>query len=157
MSGLASEPLDTALAPRKEAAGSPAPSLRGAGSSELASEPFCLVNGSGTVELVVREDPQTARPGLAAQPLVLLVRFYRAWISPVLPPSCRFEPSCSTYALEALTVHGALRGTWLTLRRLLRCGPWHPGGWDPVPSRRTHNRSDGSGSSNPAQPTAAEE
>ena len=62
-----------------------------------------------------------------------LVRFYRAWISPVLPPSCRFEPSCSAYALEALTVHGAPRGTWLAVRRLLRCGPWHPGGWDPVP------------------------
>jgi putative membrane protein insertion efficiency factor len=64
------------------------------------------------------------------------VNFYRRWISPVLPPSCRFEPSCSAYAVEALTTHGALRGSWLTVRRLLRCGPWHPGGYDPVPPRR---------------------
>jgi putative membrane protein insertion efficiency factor len=65
-----------------------------------------------------------------------LVGFYRTWISPLLPPACRFEPSCSAYAAEALLVHGALRGSWLALRRLLRCGPWHPGGYDPVPPRR---------------------
>jgi uncharacterized protein len=65
--------------------------------------------------------------------LVLVLRFYRRWISPMLPPTCRFFPSCSVYAIEALTVHGVLRGSWLTLRRLLRCGPWHPGGMDPVP------------------------
>ena len=111
------------------------------------------MNGSGTVDTEVRADltPDAAPPSVPARPLVLLVRFYRTWISPVLPPSCRFEPSCSAYALEALTVHGALRGTWLTLRRLLRCGPWHPGGWDPVPPR---NRSDEPAS---ALPTAAEE
>ena len=75
------------------------------------------------------------RPGPAARPLVALVNVYRRWISPFLPPSCRFYPSCSAYAVEALTVHGALRGSWLALRRLLRCGPWHPGGLDPVPPR----------------------
>jgi hypothetical protein len=99
------------------------------------------VNGSGTVLLDQPRpaDPeQPPRPGPVARLLVGLVRVYRTWISPVLPPSCRFEPSCSTYALEALSVHGALRGTWLTIRRLLRCGPWHPGGWDPVPPRHTH-------------------
>jgi uncharacterized protein len=68
--------------------------------------------------------------------LLLPVRFYRKFISPALPPTCRFHPSCSVYAVEALTVHGALRGSWLTLRRLGRCGPWHPGGLDPVPPRR---------------------
>ncbi|MFE2752377.1 membrane protein insertion efficiency factor YidD [Actinosynnema sp. NPDC059335] len=68
--------------------------------------------------------------------LLLPVRFYRKFISPALPPTCRFHPTCSAYAVEALTVHGALRGSWLTLRRLGRCGPWHPGGLDPVPPRR---------------------
>jgi uncharacterized protein len=75
------------------------------------------------------------KAGPVARVLLLPIRFYRAWISPVLPPSCRFEPSCSAYAVEALTTHGALRGSWLTVRRLLRCGPWHPGGYDPVPPR----------------------
>ncbi|GAA0224819.1 membrane protein insertion efficiency factor YidD [Saccharothrix sp. NPDC042600] len=69
--------------------------------------------------------------------LLLPIHFYRRFISPALPPTCRFHPSCSTYAVEALTVHGPLRGSWLALRRLLRCGPWHPGGLDPVPPRRT--------------------
>ncbi|WP_203937933.1 membrane protein insertion efficiency factor YidD [Spirilliplanes yamanashiensis] len=60
---------------------------------------------------------------------------YRRWVSPAMPARCRFYPSCSAYALEALTRHGALRGTWLTFRRLLRCHPFHPGGYDPVPGR----------------------
>jgi putative membrane protein insertion efficiency factor len=72
--------------------------------------------------------------------LVFLVRGYQVWISPFLLPSCRFEPSCSNYALEALRVHGAARGTWLTVCRLLRCGPWHPGGVDLVPPARTDSR-----------------
>ena len=75
-----------------------------------------------------------------ASPLALVllgpVHLYRKVVSPLLPPSCRFYPSCSAYAVEALTVHGGLRGGWLTVRRLLRCGPWHPGGLDPVPPRR---------------------
>ncbi|HXT45363.1 MAG TPA: membrane protein insertion efficiency factor YidD [Pseudonocardiaceae bacterium] len=79
-------------------------------------------------------EPLRARStGPVVWTLVHLVRFYRRWISPVLPPSCRFYPSCSAYAIEALTVHGVLHGSWLTVRRLLRCGPWHPGGVDPVP------------------------
>lgn len=61
------------------------------------------------------------------------VRGYQWLISPMLPQSCRFFPSCSSYAIEALDRHGVLRGCWLTLRRLLRCHPWHPGGHDPVP------------------------
>jgi uncharacterized protein len=107
------------------------------------------VTGAGPV--------QATRPGPIAWVLLLPVRFYRAWISPVLPPTCRFEPSCSAYAVDALTEHGALRGTWLTLRRLLRCGPWHPGGWDPVPPRPARKRPDESRSMNLAHPTAAEE
>jgi len=62
-----------------------------------------------------------------------LVRGYRLCVSPLLPPSCRFHPSCSAYAEEALGRYGALRGGWLTARRLCRCGPWHRGGFDPVP------------------------
>jgi len=76
------------------------------------------------------------RPGPVAWALQLPIRFYRVAISPVLPPSCRFHPSCSAYAVEALRVHGAARGLWLAARRLGRCGPWHPGGLDPVPPRR---------------------
>ena len=65
--------------------------------------------------------------------LLLLVRAYRRLVSPALPPSCRFYPSCSQYAEAALLRHGALRGGWLTARRLARCHPFHPGGIDPVP------------------------
>ena len=65
--------------------------------------------------------------------LILLVRFYQKFLSPGLPPSCRFAPSCSQYTLEALQQYGALRGIWLGARRLARCHPWHPGGYDPVP------------------------
>jgi hypothetical protein len=65
--------------------------------------------------------------------LALPIRFYKRFISPLLPPACRFHPSCSVYALEALQKHGALRGLRLTLWRLLRCQPFHPGGFDPVP------------------------
>jgi putative membrane protein insertion efficiency factor len=86
--------------------------------------------------VTVGAQPRRPRPGPVAWLLLAAVRIYRKWISPLLPPSCRFYPSCSAYAVEALTVHGALRGSWLTLRRLLRCGPWHPGGLDPVPPKR---------------------
>ena len=65
-----------------------------------------------------------------------LVRAYRYLISPLLPPACRFHPSCSAYAEEALKLHGPLRGTWLAARRVCRCGPWRPGGFDPVPAAR---------------------
>jgi putative membrane protein insertion efficiency factor len=63
----------------------------------------------------------------------LAVQGYRWLVRPLLPPACRFHPSCSEYAEEALARHGAWRGSWLTARRLCRCGPWHPGGYDPVP------------------------
>ena len=69
--------------------------------------------------------------------LQALVRGYRYFLSPLLAPACRFHPSCSVYAEEALQRHGALRGSWLSARRICRCGPWHPGGVDPVPDSGT--------------------
>ncbi|MEO5340618.1 MAG: membrane protein insertion efficiency factor YidD [Magnetococcus sp. MYC-9] len=65
--------------------------------------------------------------------LLALIRAYRYLLSPILPMSCRFYPSCSEYALQAVTRHGELRGSWLAVRRLLRCHPFHPGGFDPIP------------------------
>lgn len=62
-----------------------------------------------------------------------LLKLYRYCVSPMLGPTCRFYPSCSCYAEEAIELHGALRGSYLTVRRLLRCHPWHEGGYDPVP------------------------
>ncbi len=66
-------------------------------------------------------------------PLIALLRIYQLLVSPWLGRRCRFHPSCSQYTIEALQRHGALRGSWLGLRRLLRCHPWNPGGFDPVP------------------------
>lgn len=65
--------------------------------------------------------------------LIATVRGYRRWLSPLKPPVCRFAPTCSEYAIEALTRHGALRGSWLTTRRICRCHPWGGHGYDPVP------------------------
>jgi uncharacterized protein len=72
----------------------------------------------------------------AARVLIAPIRFYQRFISPALPPTCRYTPSCSAYAVTALAEHGALRGSWLAIRRLARCHPWHEGGWDPVPPRK---------------------
>jgi putative membrane protein insertion efficiency factor len=66
-------------------------------------------------------------------PLILLVRFYQLCLSPLKPPSCRFTPTCSQYAIEALRKHGPIKGLYLTVRRLLRCHPWGGSGYDPVP------------------------
>ena len=65
--------------------------------------------------------------------LLALIGAYRWLLSPLLGASCRFYPSCSAYAAEAIETHGALRGTWLALKRIAKCHPWHPGGVDPVP------------------------
>jgi putative membrane protein insertion efficiency factor len=65
--------------------------------------------------------------------LVFGVRAYQVGLGPLLPASCRYYPSCSAYAIEAIERHGALRGTWLSVRRILRCHPFRPGGYDPVP------------------------
>jgi uncharacterized protein len=65
--------------------------------------------------------------------LVLLIRGYQVSISPLLPASCRYYPSCSAYAVEAIQKHGAVRGSWLAMKRIARCHPFRPGGYDPVP------------------------
>jgi putative membrane protein insertion efficiency factor len=67
--------------------------------------------------------------------LIGLLRLYRLAISPLYGQVCRYHPSCSAYALDAVTEYGAVRGTWMSARRLLRCHPWAPGGYDPVPPR----------------------
>ncbi|NWF99264.1 MAG: membrane protein insertion efficiency factor YidD [Nitrospirae bacterium] len=64
--------------------------------------------------------------------LILLIKFYKYCISPVFPSSCRFFPSCSQYSIDAINKYGALKGTFLSFRRILRCHPFHPGGYDPV-------------------------
>jgi hypothetical protein len=65
--------------------------------------------------------------------LLFLIKMYRYCLSPLLGPNCRFFPTCSNYAAEAIGKHGAGRGSWLALKRIARCHPWHPGGYDPVP------------------------
>ena len=70
---------------------------------------------------------------IPAYALIVLIRAYQVLISPLLPSSCRYVPSCSAYAVEAVERHGALRGGWLAARRIARCHPFRPGGYDPVP------------------------
>ncbi|CAM4236221.1 membrane protein insertion efficiency factor YidD [Nocardiopsis rhodophaea] len=77
------------------------------------------------------------RRDVVARVLILPIRGYQRFISPLFPPVCRFYPSCSAYAVEALREHGAARGIWLTVRRIGRCHPFHPGGLDPVPPGRS--------------------
>lgn len=72
--------------------------------------------------------------------LAAMLRGYQRWVSPLLPPACRFEPTCSEYARQALLKHGLVSGGGLALRRLLRCHPWHPGGLDPVPHSSADQR-----------------
>ncbi|MDP4096766.1 membrane protein insertion efficiency factor YidD [Paenibacillus sp. P96] len=68
------------------------------------------------------------------------IRFYRRVISPLKPPTCRFYPTCSAYALEAIEVHGPVHGSWLAAKRICKCHPFHPGGLDPVPTARINGR-----------------
>ena len=72
----------------------------------------------------------------AARAVIAALAGYKRWISPLLPPACRFEPTCSEYMRQAVGVHGLGPGVWLGVKRLARCHPWHPGGHDPVPPRR---------------------
>ena len=85
------------------------------------------------------------RRGPVARALLAAIGFYSRAISPALPPRCRFAPTCSAYAAEAVAVHGAARGSWLALRRLLKCAPWHPGGFDPVPAPHAGRDTAGTG------------
>lgn len=94
--------------------------------------------------MTVRTIPSTARePGLAAAAAAGLIRVYQRTASPLLPVllgpacGCRFYPTCSAFAAEAVEAHGALKGGWLAARRLMKCTPLHPGGYDPVPAPRT--------------------
>ena len=84
--------------------------------------------------------------GAVRTPALLIVVIFRGWqlfVSPLYGPTCRFYPSCSAYGVEAVSRHGAVRGCWLTARRLLRCHPWNPGGVDPVPPTGRTACSDG--------------
>ena len=82
----------------------------------------------------MRAEPQAAaRPSAAARLVCAAVGIYRRYLSPLLPRTCRFHPTCSAYAVEAVRRHGAARGLLLAVRRVLRCHPLHPGGFDPVP------------------------
>lgn len=98
-----------------------------------------------------------SRPGPLAWILLLPVHLYRKVIAPLLPPLCRFYPSCSAYAVESLTVHGAFKGGALTVWRLLRCGPWHPGGLDPVPPRGQARRAFARRAARPVEPDHTDE
>jgi uncharacterized protein len=88
--------------------------------------------------------PLHREPGLAGVALVGLIKAYQRAVSPALPVllgpacGCRFYPSCSAYAVQAVETHGTLRGSWLAATRLMKCTPLHPGGLDPVPLRRTN-------------------
>ena len=73
--------------------------------------------------------------------LIALIRFYQKHISSRTPPCCRFTPTCSQYAIAAIERFGAIRGTLMAMWRILKCGPWHPGGYDPVPEKKTKKRS----------------
>lgn len=82
-------------------------------------------------------DGRNGRPGVGTRMARRLILGYQSYVSPLkMGPTCRFDPTCSNYALTAIGRHGLIKGSLLALGRLARCGPWHPGGWDPVPPRR---------------------
>ena len=101
-------------------------------SLDLQPEPGLASLQAAELGSSTRRPSQLFSRGLAAL-LLALIGFYRQWISPLLGPRCRFIPSCSAYGLEAISRHGPWRGSWLTLRRLLRCHPFTACGCDPVP------------------------
>ena len=78
-------------------------------------------------------DAGTPVLGFPRSIFVGMIRFYQRFISPLTPPSCRFHPTCSEYTRQAIVRHGVVRGIWLGIRRILKCHPFHPGGFDPVP------------------------
>jgi putative membrane protein insertion efficiency factor len=98
---------------------------------------------SDTVTTARGDQVAPTRPNPVTLPLILAIRAYQRFLSPLFGPRCRFAPSCSSYAAEALVVHGVIRGSWLAVRRIVRCHPFHPGGYEPVPQagpRRARRR-----------------
>lgn len=86
------------------------------------------------VQLAQAEDqPLTTRPGIGARLGLSAIAFYKRFISPLLPPACRFEPTCSQYTAVAIQRYGLLKGSWMGMKRISRCQPFHAGGYDPVP------------------------
>ncbi|SFA39791.1 hypothetical protein SAMN05192569_1001401 [Parageobacillus thermantarcticus] len=77
---------------------------------------------------------------MAKKLLIAFIRFYQIFISPLKPPTCRFYPTCSHYGLEAVKRFGAIKGGWLTIKRILKCHPFHPGGFDPVPEKQKDSK-----------------
>lgn len=93
--------------------------------------------------------------GAAARAVIYVIDLYRNMVSPLRLPSCRFTPTCSQYAVDALSEYGLVRGGWLAIVRLAKCGPWHSGGWDPIPERPdvpSEPPSDRSGAATAADP-----
>ena len=125
-------------------AGTPLPARLGRDEARVSSASGHASTGGGSLDAeerpaglagpAAREWGRVAR--IAGWPLLAVLWIYRRFVSPVLPPACRFHPSCSLYAAEAIVAHGPIRGTWLAVRRLLRCHPWNAGGPDPVPPPR---------------------
>lgn len=104
---------------------------------ELDEAPPISRSGENTDGEQTATESAEARPSIAVRIASLPIYFYRSAISPLFPPSCRFTPTCSRYALDALRMHGVLYGTWLSIRRILRCNPWNKHvGYDPVPERK---------------------
>lgn len=88
----------------------------------------------------------------AVRGIVFVIQLYRHMVSPLRPATCRFIPTCSQYAVDALTEYGLIRGSWLAATRLAKCGPWHRGGWDPIPEREC--RSDFAAAGSAGEPAA---
>jgi putative membrane protein insertion efficiency factor len=89
----------------------------------------------------------------AVRAVVYSIQLYRHMVSPLRPATCRFIPTCSQYAVDALTEYGLIRGSWLAVARLAKCGPWHRGGWDPIPDRecRSHFAAAANAAEHPAK------
>jgi uncharacterized protein len=93
----------------------------------------------------------------AARGVIYLIQLYRHTISPLRLPTCRFTPTCSQYAVEALSEYGLIKGGWLAMVRLLKCGPWHRGGWDPIPERHSDACESRGSTTEPGDPVEADE
>lgn len=109
--------------------------MAGATLPSLGRESGLLYPAGPAAATAARRTPDLRRRILIDRLLIALLRGYKRWLSPLLGPRCRFVPTCSEYAMQAIALHGALRGSWMAARRLGRCHPLHPGGFDPVPPR----------------------